>query len=150
MRDILTVRTPKTLGCTLVSTALVQSLRETFKNRRIDIYTGFPDLLIGLKEADRIIDLENEALPKYDIDLYAEKYVRRVSIAMTQHCYAGITLDTFLLHGSEAVGAKNVIALLTSSHHEVVAYPDQTVIDQSRTGAPITASIVLDKLASFG
>lgn len=62
------------------------------------------------------------------IDLSQGDYKPRISIAITKFCDGGITLDSFLLHGSKSVDAKNVIAILGSSRPEVVAYPGQVVI----------------------
>ena len=224
------IRTPESLGCTLISTILYQSLREKFKETKIIVYTLFPDLLLGLNEIDEVINLyevdeseididlkgylkdktpqKNKPLrslsehifeiaegklkeklnrnfpikinlsseeiekakevvnelsdekrlvwlqPKTStidkdlnkgfweelkrfgaseysfVDLSSDKYERRLSIAITQQCDAGITLDTFLLHGSHAVNAKNVIALLVTSHKEVVCYPEQVVLKE--------------------
>ncbi|MGR3754935.1 glycosyltransferase family 9 protein [Edwardsiella anguillarum] len=61
------------------------------------------------------------------IDLSHAGYSLRESLAITTQCQAGICLDSFLIHGSAAVGAKNVIALLGSSKPEVVTYPGQDV-----------------------
>ncbi|RJL45900.1 glycosyltransferase family 9 protein [Pectobacterium carotovorum] len=61
------------------------------------------------------------------IDLSHENYSLRESLAITTQCQAGICLDSFLIHGSAAVGAKNVIALLGSSQPEVVTYPSQYI-----------------------
>jgi len=61
------------------------------------------------------------------IDLSHAHYSLRQSLAITKHCHAGICLDSFLVHGSAAVKAKNVIALLGSSRPEVVTYPGQFV-----------------------
>jgi ADP-heptose:LPS heptosyltransferase len=61
------------------------------------------------------------------IDLSQSNYSPRESLAITTQCKAGICLDSFLIHGSAAVGAKNVIALLGSSQPEVVTYPGQSI-----------------------
>ena len=50
------------------------------------------------------------------------------SLSITKASKGGITLDTFILHGSKAVSAKNVLVLAGSSRAEVVTYPDQNVI----------------------
>lgn len=62
------------------------------------------------------------------IDLANSDFSLRQSLAITKVSEGGITLDTFLIHGSAAVGAKNVLVLLGSSRKEVVSYPSQTVI----------------------
>jgi hypothetical protein len=41
----ITLRTPKTLGCTVVSTVLTQSLRNAFPDVELIVYTKFPDFL---------------------------------------------------------------------------------------------------------
>jgi hypothetical protein len=70
------------------------------------------------------------------IDLAAEHYSLRQSLALTQASLAGLCLDSFLLHGSWAVGAKNVLVLLGSSRTECVIYPGQMpVYSQSRCPA---------------
>lgn len=74
--------------------------------------------------------LQEECEDSYTfLDLSNQQYSRRIAIAITKQCDAGITLDTFLLHGSEAVQAKNVLALMVSSHFQVVTYHDQIVCD---------------------
>lgn len=226
-------RSPKTLGCTVASTAPLQSLRESFPDSEIIVYSKFPDLFMGLAEVSNTkdlnkkkgrvpydIDLENylderqpqvnkplrhllehmfeimqeklgnvtlkrdfvpkinltdvevawaqgEArriakdkplvwlqtrtrLPEKDIpkkvwqevitkssdkyafvDLAKQQYSRREAIALTAAAHAGITLDSFLLHGSQAVHAPNVIVILVSSHPEVVCYSDQIVVKKT-------------------
>jgi len=62
------------------------------------------------------------------IDLSKSEFSLRESLAITKVSEAGITLDTFLAHGSAAVGSKNVLVLLGSSRKEVVGYPGQTVV----------------------
>lgn len=223
------------LGCTLLSTALFQSLKDEIPDIRITAYSRFPDLLSGLEEVDEVVDSATHSIEDYDIDLtnylsrrphnsepfrhltfhmikHAEEqlfrglsqgrlgtnyipkinlrgneieqaegivksasagkpviwlqtqtnspnkgcpkeywerlnteksaeysfmnlsageYNPRLAIAITKFCYAGITLDTFLLHGSRAVNAKNVIVILGSSRPEVVTYPGQTVLYQN-------------------
>lgn len=242
----ITVRTPETLGCTVLSTVLLQSLRSTFQGSEIIVYTKFPDLFQGFTHVTKIVDLTAEPnLDSYDIDLegYVEErkpqtslprrhliehtfeiaeerlgtklergfkllmnltdaeiawakeertrispskplvwlqtksrkaakdaseeiweqlirkgsesytfldlseetYTRRQAVALTKAANAGITLDTFLLHGSEAVGAKNVIVLLVSTYPEVVCYPDQIVLKHSEE-EPITADAILTEL----
>ncbi|MEK6833103.1 MAG: hypothetical protein AABY32_03575 [Nanoarchaeota archaeon] len=73
--------------------------------------------------------LIKELSKNYDIiDLSKTNFTLRQSLAITKVCKGGITLDTFLVHGSAAVGAKNVLVLLGSSRKEVVTYPSQKVI----------------------
>lgn len=230
----LSIRLHDTFGCTLVGTALIQSLRHAFPSEKLRVYTKNPDLLEGLPEADDILDAMSHELDKYDVDVlnYLElykpqeakplrhlyqhmleiatkqladkiskplpktfepkihltkkelteakkiseqlsgkkpliwlqtktstllkdwekehwgeltlllendfsiidlsklQYTKRQAIAITKFCCAGITLDTFLLHGSKAVNARNTIVLLTSSHKEVVTYPGQVVLSE--------------------
>lgn len=247
------VKLHDTLGCTVVASVVLQSLRHAFSRDEFVAYTAFPDLLQGLTEIDRTIDSNKQSLPSYEldfrsylenrkpqesrplrnlsehmfemaeeqlgsklqqrlnrqfepkvnltksevveasrivksrssgrppvwiqsktrdprkdwpeaswhelrarekerysfIDLSREHFPRRVSIAITQQCVAGITLDTFLLHGSRAVGAKNVVVILVSSHPEVVTYKGQRVLDGLRNSNNITVENVaehLDKL----
>jgi ADP-heptose:LPS heptosyltransferase len=227
----LSVRLPNTLGCTVISTVLLQSLGRVFNKAEINVFTPFPDLVEGLDEVSYIFYTDEHGSNQYDIDLAtflevcrpqqskpyrhlsehifetAEKqlgsklkqrlprnfslkinlthkeiaeaqkitrqeskpciwvqsksrlsekdwpedfwkalvslleddysfidlskagYTRRLSIAITAQCIAGITLDTFLLHGSQAVHAKNIFVILVSSHPEVVTYPGQIVFD---------------------
>jgi ADP-heptose:LPS heptosyltransferase len=74
-------------------------------------------------------ELEKKLSLKYAIlELSESNYSLRQSLALTKLCLAGITLDTFLVHGSNAVGAKNVLVLLGSSRKEVVTYPTQKVV----------------------
>lgn len=40
----ISIRTPETLGCCVVATALLQSVRKKFPDVRIVVYTQFPDL----------------------------------------------------------------------------------------------------------
>jgi ADP-heptose:LPS heptosyltransferase len=248
MNGNITIRTPKTLGCTLIASSLIQSLYSKFKDKNLEVYTPFPDLLRGLNNSIDLFDLKNKELKEYDIDLWNyvrekdvqgnlpyrhlvshlfeiaedflgeklnknfsvrinptssemekaksivdelsgdkklvwlqtksdgelknwkeegwdklqkvgndkynfidlsdEKYNRRLSIAITKYCYAGITLDTFLLHGSHAVGSKNVILLLFSTHEKVVAYPENIVIGDN-SGGRIVLEEVLEKLDSL-
>lgn len=250
-RDQVTVRTPKTLGCTVASTALIQSLRAAFPDGRLLVYTEYPDLFEGLLDADTIIDLSvGQELDAYDVDLkdyvqlrnpqtnepkrhliehafeiaeeslgvtlprsykpkvllgseeilWAERerdrlregklliwlqtktstvekdvieevweevnrlgseryafidlsnasYSRRQALALTAVADGGITLDTFLLHGSQAVGARNVVVLLVSTYAEVVCYPDQVVVKHSPDQSPASlATTLIDKLNGF-
>ena len=245
---VITIKTPNTIGCTLVSTIVLQKLRNQFKKTRLEVYTLYPDLFDGLKEVDIVKDLSKTKLENYDVDLgeylqkkdpqnsrpfrhlerhltemtekqlniqlksnYTDlpikihltkpelakaksivkelsqgkpliwlqtktsermkdwkseywqslikqgkrysfvdlsegKYTRRISIAITKYCNAGITLDTFLLHGSHAIGARNVIVILVSSHKEVVTYPEQTVLEQFKLKKEIIPQMVIKKL----
>jgi len=62
------------------------------------------------------------------IDLSKVNYSLLQSLAIVKHSFAGICLDSFLVHGSAAVGAKNVIVLAGSSRGECITYPGQTLI----------------------
>jgi ADP-heptose:LPS heptosyltransferase len=246
--ELLTFRTPKTFGCTVASTVILQSIRKKFPKIRIVVYTQTPDLILGLKEVNEIVDineqsgllnyhvdlenflatqkpqlikpyrhltehmfevaeqqlgqriskpLERNFVPKINltekeistakvtaasitksdkpliwlqtksrhiekdlllneweqfvrlrsdrytfVDLSNKTYSRRQSIALTKFCKAGITLDTFLLHGSKAVHAPNVIAVLVSSHPEVVTYEGQIILN----GLDDKAAIKVDNM----
>lgn len=64
----------------------------------------------------------------YDIiDLSKTKFSLRQSLAIAKVAKGGITLDTFMVHGSASVRAENVLVLLGSSRKEVVSYPFQEV-----------------------
>jgi ADP-heptose:LPS heptosyltransferase len=76
------------------------------------------------------------------VDLSRKQYSRRQAIALTAVADAGITLDSFLLHASEAVRAKNVLVVLVSTYPEVVCYPDQTAISISKESASSAHSIL--------
>ena len=52
-----------------------------------------------------------------------------IAILLTKFSHAGITLDSFLSHGSQAVVAPNVILLLISTYPKVVAYSNQIVLN---------------------
>src|SRR3989338_9745429 len=70
MSDTINFRSPKTLGCSVASSAIIQSLREKFQKSEIIVYTKTPDLFIGLTEIDKLVDLNNEIRPaNYDVDL---------------------------------------------------------------------------------
>ncbi len=223
----LNIKLYDTLGCTVVATTVLQSLRAAFPRATLLVYTTYPDLLEGLKKVNQVMDSRLDSPRKYDIDLSSyletqkpqeskpfrhlsehmfeiaerqlgkalhskmnrnfrpvvnltkqeiqrakiivkekaggkplvwlqtksrkaykdwptvnwnnlisshrsfsfldlsqEQYSRRISIAISQQAAAGITLDTFMLHGSQAVRAKNVLAIMVSSHPEVVCYSD--------------------------
>jgi len=248
--DRINVRLYDTLGCTVVATVLLQSLREKLPVAEINVFTSFPDLLVGLQDVNTVVDANIHTLNHYDVDLtgylevrkpqeskpyrhlavhmleVAEEqldskvvgslrrdfvpavnltvqeqqnarelvrslshgkpvvwlqtktrlskkdwpregwnevtrkmldhctfidlslagYERRTSIAITKFCTAGVTLDTFLLHGSKAVGARNVFALMVSSHPEVVTYTDQDVLDGLGNPQSITPENVVQRL----
>ena len=226
----ITVKVFDSLGCTVLSSCVFQSLKEKFPDSKIIAYSKFPSLLLGLEEIDDLINSNHNQLKKYDInlehylsekphnskpfqhlswhmiksaenqiseilntgfqpkinlnntetedakkiiksisskkpviwlqtetnsknknwpqqywdkifsekskqytfiDLFAQKYEPRISVAITKFCNAGITLDSFLLHSSYAVNAKNVIAILGSSRPESVMHPNQTPIFES-------------------
>ncbi|NOI26709.1 glycosyltransferase family 9 protein [Vibrio mediterranei] len=61
------------------------------------------------------------------LDLSKANYSLRESLALIKYSYGGICLDSFLVHGAGAVGAKNVLVLLGSSRPECVTYPNQYV-----------------------
>lgn len=62
------------------------------------------------------------------IDLSHAGYSLCQSLAIVKHSFAGICLDSFLVHGSAAVGAQNVIVLAGSSRGECITYPGQELI----------------------
>ncbi|MGB7801822.1 hypothetical protein [Buttiauxella sp.] len=62
------------------------------------------------------------------IDLSNVNYSLLQSLAITKYSFAGICLDSFLVHGSAAVGAENVIVLAGSSRGECITYPGQSLI----------------------
>lgn len=66
------------------------------------------------------------------IDLSNAGYTLRQSLAITTVSSGGICLDSFLVHGSAAVGAKSVIVLLGSSRAECVTYSGQHIISSSK------------------
>ena len=239
---VINVRLSDTYGCNVESTAVLQSIKNKFPKSKINVYTKYPELVIGLKEVNKVINLNKSSLDKYDvdfkdylkirkpqelkpfrhlikhmteiaesqlkvklkrefnpkinltkkelnkskqivnnlsggkpiiwlqtktrsskknmpfsfwkrlidankewkfIDLSSEKYDLRTSIAITKFCDVGITLDTFLLHGSKAVGARNVIAIMVSSHKEVVTYPGNIVVQGSKINWEKSLSQVL-------
>ena len=69
MENKLNIRLYDTFGCTIVATILIQALKEKFPKIKIIVYTKNPDLVKGLKEVDRIINVSLHSLKKYDIDL---------------------------------------------------------------------------------
>ncbi|TFH90292.1 glycosyltransferase family 9 protein [Vibrio ouci] len=74
------------------------------------------------------ITLVEKLSDRYDfIDLSYAHYSPRQSLAIARHSLAGICLDSFMVHGSAAVGAVNVLVLLGSSRAECVTYPGQRV-----------------------
>lgn len=245
---LITFRTPKTLGCAVISTAVLQSLRNFFPDDRFVVYTEAPDLFDGLEEIDQVLDISQDNFSNYNIDLsdYLKIYTpqtnmplrhlkehlfevtekqlqinkqlnrdfdpkinllkseliwaqekstslgqgkplvwlqtksrekekqisdniwqefitrmkdqctfidlsdiqfsRREAISLTKYCKAGITLDTFLLHGSHAVEAKNVIVVLVTTHPEVVCYSDQTVLNSTQDKKYISAESIVSEL----
>ncbi len=62
------------------------------------------------------------------IDLSHAGYSLCQSLAITKYSFAGICLDSFLVHGSAAVGARNVVVLAGSSRGECITYPGQVLI----------------------
>lgn len=62
------------------------------------------------------------------IDLSHSGFSLLQSLAITKHCFGGVCLDSFLVHGSAAVGAKNVVVLAGSSRGECITYPGQVLI----------------------
>lgn len=246
--NLITFRTPKTLGCAVISTAVLQSLIKFLPDDQFAVYTEAPDLFDGLEGIDLVLDIFQENLSNYDIDLsdYLKIYTpqtniplrhlkehlfeitekqlqlnkqlnrsfdpkinlsegeliwaqekstslgqgkplvwlqtksrekekqipdnvwkelitrmkdqctfidlsdvqfsRREAISLTKYCKAGITLDTFLLHGSQAVKAKNVIVTLITTHPEVVCYSDQTVLNGTQDKKYISTESILSEL----
>lgn len=67
------------------------------------------------------------------IDLSNTEFTLLQSLAITKHSFAGVCLDSFLVHGSAAVGAKNVIVLIGSSRSECMTYPGQKIIYKKST-----------------
>ncbi|EMQ2878879.1 hypothetical protein V9N52_004226 [Vibrio navarrensis] len=61
------------------------------------------------------------------VDLSRAPYSPRESLSLAKHSFAGVCLDSFMLHGSAAVGADNVLVILGSSRPECVTYSGQTV-----------------------
>lgn len=70
------------------------------------------------------------------VDLSTEGYSLRQSLAIVKHSFAGICLDSFMVHGSAAVNAKNVLVILGSSRPECVTYPGQ-YIHYKESGCPL-------------
>jgi ADP-heptose:LPS heptosyltransferase len=62
------------------------------------------------------------------IDLSERQFTLRQALALSTVGVGGITGDTFMMHGSAAVDAKNVLVLLGSSRPEATAYPSQQYI----------------------
>ncbi|MEK7579287.1 MAG: hypothetical protein AAB460_02020 [Patescibacteria group bacterium] len=240
------IRLPKMLGDTVASTAVLKTLRGTFPDKKLIVYTHVPDLVQGLDSVDEIhpsksfvttdrsVDLLNfleerdplnakpyrhlidhmyevtedslrttltrnhvpsftpeqkdledakkileevdegkpviwlqkkTSTPKKDwLHTYWRefedhnksrytfleldgRYGRRADITVTQMCAGGITLDTFLSHGSQAVGASNVVVILMSTRPEVVTYPNQHVLyEQEHVVSPDLVTETLRKL----
>jgi hypothetical protein len=237
------IRLPKTLGCTIASTAVLQSLKGMYPFSKITAYTDTPDLIMNLECIDKkqsaadfiqnktnidwynyleehtvlgepsgrhLIDYmyeiaensigstltrsyhpkvnltEEEELIAQDIvekvsnkkplvwlqkktstnkkdwrkeywdelvqsneDLYSfleldERFPKRTAIAITKFCRGGITLDTFLSHGSQAVGAPNVIVILVSTRPETVTYSNQIVL--YNPNEVVTPALVTEKV----
>jgi hypothetical protein len=230
MLDVINIRLSDPIGCTIISTGVLLSVRSAFPAAKINIYTKHPDLVSGtqginsildaaLNGVDYHIDLTNyvetlrpfELLPhrhllihQFEIanqqinsrmhssvqlhQLFPElrfnteersralrtydqlakgkplvwlqmktstkakdwneagwREVRQLSsscnfvnlqqysvkdaIALAAICDAGVTLDTYALHGAAAVGAQNVIGLMISSPWEVVGYAGQKSVN---------------------
>ncbi len=250
MKKEISIRTPKTFGCTTVSTAVLQSLRQKFSDAQINVYSEAPDLIEGLAGINKIVNLSaNPSQFTYDIDLChylevrkpqtskplrhlkehmfemteeqlklkhlelkrnfeplinltnqektwandevvklnrgrplvwlqtasrvkektlpatmwnelvarrtdeytfidlsKEQYSRRQAIALTKFSQAGITLDTFLLHGSYAVSASRVIVALATSHPEVVCYNGQVYVEALGKSPKEATDLLLEKL----
>jgi hypothetical protein len=81
------------------------------------------------------------------LNLTDKNYSPRAACILTKFCDAGVVLDTFLLHGSHAVGAKNTIAILVVSPQEVVCYNDQIALDGTRDRAQISPENVIGILS---
>lgn len=69
------------------------------------------------------------------LDLSNIHYSLRESLSITKVSYGGVALDSFLLHGSAAVDASNVVALLGSSNPVCVSYPKQKILYKSSSCA---------------
>ena len=69
MTKNITMRLYDTLGCTVISTALIQSIRAFLPASCIDVYTKNPELLIGLSEVNNIYNASQHQRDHYDIDL---------------------------------------------------------------------------------
>ncbi len=242
-KKVLAIRLNDALGCTVIASAPLQSLKKRFPRTRLDVYTKYPDLLENLPDINRIYDTEKKESASYDVDLrnylhkrnvgknkpfrhlyihmielaeeqlgtrlgrdslpkinltagelkkareivrefkkkgklliwtqsrtsteakdwpgekweelaertkdtivfldlHKNRLPRRIAVAATAVCDGGLVLDTFLLHGSNAAGAKNVVALLPISNPEVVTYENQEYLH----GKEITVDNVVKKL----
>lgn len=75
--DTIRVRLYDTLGCTVVATVLLQSLREKFPSAKINVYTAYPDLLAGLREIDGMYDSNAYPSEDYNIDLTGYLEIRK-------------------------------------------------------------------------
>ena len=116
---------------------------ELIKAKKIlnEFSEGKPLIWLQTKTREKKKDLPNvfwkELIKKNKnfrfIFLSPKNYSRRISIAITKLCKMGVTLDTFLLHGSEAANAKNTITIMVDSHAKVVSYKDQIVIKGSKS-----------------
>lgn len=74
------------------------------------------------------IALKENISDQYDfIDLSCAHYSPRESLAIARNSFSGVCLDSYMVHGSAAVGAKNVLVILGSSRPECVTYPGQYV-----------------------
>lgn len=69
IRDHLTIKLYDSLGCTVVATAMIQCIQQTFPNTKLHVYSAFPDLLTGFTEADHVADSRNEKLHHYDVNI---------------------------------------------------------------------------------
>lgn len=73
-------------------------------------------------------ELKNTFLGIYSfIDLSTAGYSLRESLAIAKYSFSGVCLDSFMVHGSAAVNANNVLVILGSSRPECVTYPGQHV-----------------------
>ena len=70
----LNIRLPKTLGCAVASTALIQSLKEKFSSTTLNIYTEHPSLIYNLEEADIIRKPKTGFSYNVDLKDYVSEY----------------------------------------------------------------------------
>ncbi|MFA7209047.1 MAG: class I SAM-dependent methyltransferase [Parcubacteria group bacterium] len=72
----LTIRTPKTMGCSLISTIVFQSLKQAFPDLKITVLTKFPELFQNNKYVNNIeVDNNNQTKSSADVDLF--DYLRK-------------------------------------------------------------------------
>lgn len=83
------------------------------------------------------------------VDLSSGEYSLRIAMAITKFCLGGIVLDTFLLHGSKAVGAKNVIGVMVKTPLGVSTYKDQIGVRGYEENWEKTLEEVISKIEKF-